>query len=73
METISISAESVEQAARDLAPHLQPTPLQFSRAFTDQTRCQVHVKLEGMQPIRAFKVRGALNKVLLMLARERAH
>jgi threonine dehydratase len=73
LDTLSISAETVEQAARDLAPHLKPTPLQFSRAFTDKTRCQVHLKLEGMQPIRAFKVRGALNKIIRMPAAERAH
>lgn len=73
MDTLSISAETVEQAARDLAPHLKPTPLQFSRAFTDRTRCQVHLKLEGMQPIRAFKVRGALNKVLRIPGSERTH
>ena len=73
MDTLSISAETVEQAARDLAPHLKPTPLQFSRAFTDKARCQVHLKLEGMQPIRAFKVRGALNKVLRIPGSERTH
>jgi threonine dehydratase len=73
LDTISISAGTIEQAARDLAPHLKPTPLQFSRAFTEKTRCQVHLKLEGMQPIRAFKVRGALNKVIGMPAAERAH
>ena len=65
METASITAAAVEQAAADLAPYLRPTPLQFSRAFTAKTRCEVHLKLEGMQPIRAFKVRGALNKVIV--------
>ncbi|GAC1654239.1 MAG: threonine ammonia-lyase [Candidatus Dormibacteraceae bacterium] len=68
----AISAEAVEQAARDLAPYLRPTPLQFSRAFTAKAGCQVHLKLEGMQPIRAFKVRGALNRLLRMSAAERA-
>jgi len=73
LETASITAAAVEQAAADLAPYLRPTPLQFSRAFTAKTRCEVHLKLEGVQPIRAFKVRGALNKVIGMTAEERAH
>jgi threonine dehydratase len=72
LETASITAATVEQAAADLAPYLRPTPLQFSRAFTAKTRCEVHLKLEGVQPIRAFKVRGALNKVMGMSAEERA-
>jgi threonine dehydratase len=73
LDTLSISAETIEQAATDLAPYLKPTPLQFSRAFTAKTRCEVYLKLEGVQPIRAFKVRGALNKVLRMTAEERSH
>ena len=73
MDTLSISAETIEQAARDLAPYLRTTPLQFSRAFTSKTRCEVFLKLEGVQPIRAFKVRGALNKLIRMTPAERAH
>ncbi len=68
----SVSAQAVEQAAADLAPYLRTTPLQFSRAFTAKTRCEVHLKLEGVQPIRAFKVRGALNKIIRMTPDERS-
>src|SRR5205807_5407489 len=63
-EATAVSPEDVERAAHDLRPYLPPTPLQFSRAFTDKARCQVHLKIESVQPIRAFKVRGALNKVI---------
>jgi len=59
-----VTPDDVERAARDLRPHLSPTPLQYSRAFTDKARCHVHVKVESIQPIRAFKVRGALNRVM---------
>jgi threonine dehydratase len=73
LDTLGITAERIEQAALDLAPYLKPTPLQFSRAFTAKTRCEVYLKLEGVQPIRAFKVRGALNKVIRMTPAERSH
>jgi threonine dehydratase len=63
-EIASVTPSSVERAARDLAPYLSPTPLQYSRAFTDKARCHVHIKVESIQPIRAFKVRGALTKVM---------
>ena len=61
----------MERAADGLRPYLPPTPLQSSRAFTDKARCQVHLKMETVQPIRAFKVRGALNKVMHIPAVQR--
>jgi threonine dehydratase len=68
----SITPGDVEQAAEDLRPYLSPTPLQYSRAFTDKARCHVHLKIESIQPIRAFKVRGALNKLIRMSGEQRA-
>ena len=66
MEVTPVSVEAVEQAARDLAPYLPPTPLQPSRAFSKAAGCDVYLKLESVQPIRSFKLRGALNKILRM-------
>jgi threonine dehydratase len=60
----TVTPADVERAAGDLRAYLSPTPLQFSRAFTDKARCHVHLKIESIQPIRAFKVRGALNKLI---------
>jgi threonine dehydratase len=71
-QPVAVTAADVERAARSLRGHLQPTPLQYSRAFTDKARCHVHIKAESIQPIRAFKVRGALNKLIRMSARQRA-
>jgi threonine dehydratase len=62
---------AVERAARDLAAYLPPTPLQYSQAFTQKAGCHVYLKIESIQPIRAFKVRGALNKLLRMSEEER--
>jgi threonine dehydratase len=72
MVTSGVTPAGVEQAAEDLRPYLSPTPLQYSRAFTDKARCHVHLKIESIQPIRAFKVRGALNKLIRMTDAERA-
>lgn len=63
-EVAAVTPSSVERAARDLAAHLPPTPLQYSRAFTHKAGCHVHIKVESIQPIRAFKVRGALTKIM---------
>lgn len=68
----TITAAAVEQAAQDLRPYLPPTPLQPSSAFTTKVGCPVHLKLETVQPIRSFKVRGALHKLLRTHPEERA-
>jgi threonine dehydratase len=71
-ETKVVVAEDVERAAIGLHEHLAPTPLQYSRAFTDKARCHVHLKIESIQPIRAFKVRGALNKLIRLPVDQRS-
>jgi threonine dehydratase len=63
-ETQSVTPADIELAATALRSYLPPTPLQHSRAFTEKARCHVHLKIESIQPIRAFKVRGALNKLI---------
>ena len=71
-ETDSVTAAAIESAATALRAHLSPTPLQHSRAFTEKARCHVYLKIESIQPIRAFKVRGALNKLIHMPDAQRA-
>jgi threonine dehydratase len=71
-ETRSVTPGDIERAAKALRPYLPPTPLQLSRAFTDKARCVVHLKIESIQPVRAFKVRGALNKLIRLPEAERA-
>ena len=62
-ETSAITAGDVEKAASDLKPYLHRTPVEFSRAFSDRAGCHVYLKLESAQPVRSFKVRGALNRL----------
>jgi threonine dehydratase len=71
-ETHNVTPADVDSAARAARPYLSPTPLQVSRAFTDKARCHVYLKIESIQPIRAFKVRGALNKLIRMPEAQRA-
>ena len=67
-----VTPADVEKAAADLRGYLSPTPLQHSRAFTEKARCHVYLKIETIQPIRAFKVRGALNKLIRLPEVQRA-
>lgn len=71
-DQVPVTAEAIEHAAADLHDLLPPTPLQYSRAFTAKAGCHVYLKIEGIQPTRAFKVRGALNKVMRLRPEKRA-
>jgi len=62
----------VERAARHLRDHLHATPLQHSPAISEETGARVYLKLESVQPVRSFKVRGALNKLMRMSPERRA-
>lgn len=70
--SLPVDADVIDGAARDLRRYLAPTPLQASGAFTDKAGCHVYIKVEGIQPTRSFKVRGALHKVLRLHPEERS-
>jgi threonine dehydratase len=61
------TVEHVEAARRRIAPHVLRTPLVPSRAFGPD----VLLKLETLQPVGAFKLRGATNRLLALDAEER--
>jgi threonine dehydratase len=71
-ETAAVTPADVERAARHLRDHLHATPLQHSPAISEQTGARVYLKLESVQPVRSFKVRGALNKLMRMSPDRRA-
>jgi len=48
-------------AARDIVNrYLKPTPLLYSRRLSKLLGCEIYLKLENLQPTRAFKVRGGV-------------
>jgi threonine dehydratase len=59
-------------AARDIVNrYLKPTPLLYSRRLSKLLGCEIHLKLENLQPTRAFKVRGGVHYMEKM--KEQAH
>ncbi|OLC56091.1 MAG: threonine ammonia-lyase [Chloroflexi bacterium 13_1_40CM_4_68_4] len=62
----------VAAAARAIAPHVRRTPTEHSPALSALAGCELYLKLENLQKTGAFKIRGALNKLLSMDARVRA-
>ncbi len=58
-------------AEQRIRTYIRETPLAHSQALSESTGANVFLKLDNLQEIGAFKIRGAANK-LLLLPREQA-
>jgi len=66
-----IALAEIQQARRRIAPTIVRTPLvrlELGPGFPD-----IRLKLENLQPINAYKLRGAANAVAMLTASEREH
>jgi threonine dehydratase len=61
-----VSVVDVYRAKRLLAPYLQLTPLLRSRMLSDRLGCDLWVKHEDCTPIRSFKGRGGIYRLLTL-------
>lgn len=66
---MAVTIESIYEARKRIAPYIIQTPLIRLHSLDPYFGCQVYVKAECMQTAGAFKIRGALNK-LLSLSKE---
>src|SRR5688500_3648182 len=71
MTDISLTIHDVHAAARRLLNRIHRTPVISSQSFDDATGLQVFFKCENLQRAGAFKIRGALNKLLTLTDAER--
>ncbi|HXJ84656.1 MAG TPA: pyridoxal-phosphate dependent enzyme, partial [Candidatus Methylomirabilis sp.] len=62
----------VERAAHRLRDRIHRTPVITSRSLDEATGHSVFLKCENLQRAGAFKIRGALNKLLSLSDAERA-
>ena len=68
---MSLTLEDVRAAARRLGNRIHRTPVISCQSFDDATGHHVFFKCENLQRAGAFKIRGALNKLLALTAAER--
>jgi len=66
-----VSVDNIEQARERISEHIKITPLRYAKSLSNLTGASVFLKLESEQVTGSFKVRGALNK-LMMLSKEDA-
>jgi threo-3-hydroxy-L-aspartate ammonia-lyase len=67
-----LAIHDVQAAARRLLNRIHRTPVISSQSFDDASGLQVFFKCENLQRAGAFKIRGALNKLLTLTDAERA-
>jgi len=68
----AVTLKDVEKARKVLKPFLPPTPLLNHPVLTQRMGMEAFVKLENMQQIGAFKIRGAINLLASMDKESRA-
>ena len=64
-------AVQVWEARKRISSSIYRTPLVFSAPLSDRLKSEVYLKLENLQEIGAFKIRGAANKILSLTDDER--
>jgi threonine dehydratase len=67
-----VKPEAVREAAERLEGVLQPTPVEPSRAVSDQVGASVVLKCENLQRTGSFKMRGAYNRIARLSEEEKA-
>ena len=60
------SYEEIKKAEERIRPYIVKTPLVRLVNLDPYLHCEVYAKLENLQLTGAFKLRGALNKILLL-------
>lgn len=67
----SVDLQRVERAAARIQPYVRRTPTERSEPLSDLTGRDLSLKLENLQHTGAFKIRGALSRLLAMPDAER--
>lgn len=66
-----VSLADIQTAKTELAKYLQPSPLLLNTWLSEELGCELYLKLENMQPIGSFKIRGATYKISRLSPAER--
>ena len=69
---LPVTFKDIVSAREFISPYLPKTPLVRLSKISDELGCDYYAKLENLQPIGAFKVRGGVNLVGTSTADERA-
>jgi len=68
-----IGLKEIQDARNLIRDEVKKTPLVRSEYLSGLTGCDVYLKLENTQITNAFKIRGALNRLMTLSAEQKAH
>lgn len=68
---VAVTAAAIREATQRLQGVVERTPLQPWARMSEKTGARVLIKREDMQPVRSYKLRGALNLMLGLAPAER--
>jgi threonine dehydratase len=71
MEKTTVTLQDVREAGERIRPYIRHTPLLREKSMDKILGCQVYLKPEMLQVTGAFKLRGALSKILSLTPDER--
>jgi len=71
MEQNVITLKDIKEAKARISPYIRRTPLLDQTAMNDEVGCRIYLKPEMLQYVGAFKLRGALNKILSLSEEDR--
>ena len=67
----TITLKTIQDAEKRISEFIKRTPLAYSKFFSELCNGTVYLKLENQQFTDSFKLRGALNRMMLLSAEER--
>jgi cysteine synthase len=71
MEKTTVTLRDIREAAERIRPHIRHTPLLREQSMDKILGCQAYLKPEMLQITGAFKLRGALSRILSLTPDER--
>ena len=69
---MKVTLKDIKKAQKILSEWIDPSPLIRNAHLSDQFGCELYFKLENMQPIGSFKLRGATYKISQLSDAQRA-
>jgi threonine dehydratase len=66
-----VTLADIQEAKNELHQYLPPSPLLFNPWLSEAMGCEIYLKLENMQPIGSFKIRGATYKISKLTAKQK--
>ena len=64
--------EKIKEARENISNVITKTPLLYSNVFSKSSNNHVYMKCENLQLTGAYKIRGALNKIISLSQEENA-